>query len=375
MKNRDNHGGHGVLGRVVILFLVVSFFSCNGFIEEPQDWQEARPLHEIYKDDFLLLGNVISFPRDLENDRFILLKRHFNTVTAENHMKPENIVSRTQPWVYTYNNADNIVRTAREAGMNVVGHTLIWHNQTPPWLTTGTRAEVTSNLNKYITDVATHFKGKLISWDVVNEAMRDNLSASDAMNWSGCLRNSGWNNIGPDYIEKAFLAVQAADPDVKRYYNDYSLNNPNKRDAVYNMVKDINGRYPKIKGRPLIEGIGMQSHHHLGTNPETVEDSIEKFYSLGVEIAISELDIIAAGKELNGAPWNEKAAEDQAKKYAAMFKIFIKHSDKIERVTFWGIDDGTHWRTLDGSGAHAALLDADLKLKPAFYAVMDPYKY
>jgi endo-1,4-beta-xylanase len=366
---------------VVILLLVVSFFSCNGFIEEPQDWQEAEPLYEIYKGDFLL-GNIIS-PNDLRNDpaniRFILLKRHFNTVTAENHMKPDFIAPYAKGGNYRFNDADNIVRTATENGMNVVGHTLIWHSQTPDWLTSGTsREEVLGNLNKYVDDVVKHFKGKIISWDVVNEAMRDGLTLSNALDWESCLRydDSKWNKaIGPQYIVEAFKAARAADPDAKLYYNDYNLNSAGKAMAVYNMVKDINNKNPNVGGRPLIDGIGMQSHHRIYTTTSSVEDSINLFATLpGVKIAISELDIIAAGSLLSPDPqltWGDEAARRQAVQYAAMFRIFLKHSDIIERVTFWGIDDGTSWR----SSSRPTLLNADYSLKPAFHAVMNPSRY
>ena len=402
-RRHGGHGGHGILSRWMglvsksrvfrgcfFLIFLFSFFSCGGSPDDPSDWREAEPLYKIYENDFLL-GNVISFPRDTENDRFILLKRHFNTVTPENHMKPENIAPSSRPadnnWVYRWNSADDIVDTARVNGMNVVGHTLIWHSQTPSWLTTGTRTEVLGNLNKYIADVAGHFKGKLIAWDVVNEAMKEsnNISASDAMNWSSCLRDSGWKtNIGPDYIEKAFLAAREADPDAKRYYNDYNLNNPNKRDAVFNMVEDINGRYPKTGGRPLIEGIGMQTHHHLGTDPETVKDAIKKFALLGVEIAISEMDIQAAGDlpKVGIVTWGDKAAQDQAVMYATLFKIFKENYQVISRVTFWGIDDDTSWIDLENGNlkpsnrrAYPTLLNGDYSLKPAFFAVMDPSRY
>jgi endo-1,4-beta-xylanase len=357
-------------------FFIFSFFSCNG---DPVE--ESLTLKDKYKSDFLM-GNIIS-PSDLNNTvRFNYLKQHYNTLTAENHMKPDNIAPSSKPadddWNYRWTNADTIVDAAIAEGMNVVGHTLIWHSQTPSWLTTGTRVEVLGNLEKYITDVADHFKGRLISWDVVNEAMRDGLTASNATNWRSCLRETGtdgsrWNvTIGPEYIEKAFLAARAADPDAKLYYNDYNLNNANKARAVYNMVNEINNNN-RVGGRLLIEGIGMQTHHHLGTDPQTVKESIELFASLGVEIAISEMDIQAAGNlpVVGNITWGDKAKQDQAALYATLFRIFRDNAASISRVTFWGIDDGTSWRYY----SHPTLLDKDYNPKPAFYAVMDPDSY
>jgi endo-1,4-beta-xylanase len=266
-----------------------------------------------------------------------------------------------------------MVTAARNAGLKMHGHTLIWHQQSPVWLAAGGEAY----LNKFVTDVASHFKGKLISWDVVNEAVRDGLTPADAAGeWRDCLRmtDSPWNKaIGPEYIEKAFLAARAADPDVKLFYNDYNLNNEYKARAVYNMVRDINGRYPNEGGRKLIDGIGMQSHHHLNTNPQSVKASIELFASLGVEIAISEMDIQAAKASYNALTntWDDSAAQSQAKQYAAMFRIFKDHKTHITRVTFWGLDDRTSWR----ANAYPTLLDRDYGLKPAFHAVSEPENY
>jgi endo-1,4-beta-xylanase len=270
-----------------------------------------------------------------------------------------------------------MVTAARNAGLKMHGHTLIWHQQSPVWLAAGGEAY----LNKFVTDVAAHFKGKLISWDVVNEAMREGLTPADTANWKNCLRKddlpgqsgSPWNRvIGPDYIEKAFLAARAADPEVKLFYNDYNLNNANKAQAVYNMVRDINIRYPNEGGRKLIDGIGMQTHHHVYTDPNTVDASITLFASLGVDITVSEMDIQASGTfGTNAITWGDSAAGLQAKQYAAMFRIFKKHASKISRVTFWGLDDRTSWR----ANTYPTLLDKDYGLKPAFLAVSDPGQY
>jgi len=390
-----------IVKRLFFIAVMFSFLSCDfsfkdkegeetggSTVADGDKWDTARPLQEIYK-NYFLMGNIVS-PGDLNNVRFDILQRHYNTLTAENHMKPDNIAPSSRPsgntWAYRFTNADMIVNAAVGAGMKVVGHTLIWHSQSPTWLTRADdrttildRDTALYNLKKYVTEVAGHFAGKILCWDVVNEAMRDGLdSGVSGGDWRNCLRlDSPWyRSVGAEFIEEAFLAAREADPEAMLFYNDYNLNSPYKSRAVYNMVKDINERHPNAGGRKLIDGIGMQSHHHLTTSPQTVDDSIELFASLGVDIAITELDIIAAGRLLNQSPpWNEDAAQRQAEQYAAMFRIFKKHSSKISRVTFWGIDDGTHWRTLDGSGAHAAMLDKDYGLKPAFYAVTNPDSY
>ncbi|MDR0289724.1 MAG: endo-1,4-beta-xylanase [Treponema sp.] len=372
--------------------LLAAAVSCNKPEEEfvPEPWDAYGPLHEIYQDKFLI-GNIIRNSGDFANaTRSGILKRHYKIVTAENDMKPNYLAPSVDPgsasatWNYRFTTADTIVNRARAEGFAVHAHTLIWYSQSPTWLAEGGE----EYLNKFVTDVVTHFKGRVISWDVVNEAFRDGLTEANAADWKSCLRpasNAPWNkSIGPEYIEKAFLAARAADPDVKLYYNDYGMNGIGKRLATYNMVKEINEKYPDVGGRPLIDGIGMQSHHHLNTDPETVRASIEKFVSLGLEVGITEMDIIAANwPGLGLGAWDENAAQKQAAQYAAMFRVFIDNSRHISRVTFWGLDDGTSWRggqrdPNDGGSsgsAHPTLLDKDYNIKPAFHAVMYPDRY
>jgi len=376
--------------RVLAIFLCFILFSCDftfGNSEKTYSgddtWQTAAPLHLIYQ-NYFPIGNIIS-PNDLSNTtRMNLLKRHFNALTAENHMKPESIAPTSRPagstWNYRFANADTIVNAAIAAGMEMHGHTLVWHSQTPRWLTGNGqidlgRDETLANMEKYVTDVATHFKDRLTTWDVANEVFRDGLSnVTSSTDWKTCLRydDNPWNRIiGPEYIEIAFLKAREADPAVKLYYNDYNLNNANKAQAVFNMVRDINNRFPNVGGRPLIDGIGMQSHHHIRTSSDSVETSIVLFASLGVEIAITELDIQAVGTFGNPPTtyaWNDDTAQIQARLYAALFKIFKRHSSVITRVTFWGLDDTTSWR----NSSRPTLLNGNLTLKPAFYAVSEP---
>jgi len=382
---------------VTLLFSVSCNFSFGGEKPDSQEeegtgeWKTITPLKDLYKDQFFM-GNIIS-PNDLNNaTRFGILKRHYNIITAENDMKPENLAPSSVPasasvtWNYRFSGADTIVTRALSEGFKVHGHTLVWHSQTPSWLTTGSKEAVLANLEKYVTDVVKHFEGKLVSWDVVNEAFRDGLDSNAAVDWKNCLRlnnymgqfgGSAWNRIiGPEYIEKAFLAARAADPDVKLYYNDYNLNDENKARAVYNMVRDINNRYPDVGGRPLIDGIGMQSHHNIATDPQTVDTSIKLFASLGVEVGITELDIVAInGGDINdqrlGSSWDDTTKQRQAKQYAALFKIFKANARNISRVTFWGIDDGTSWRRVN----YPTLMRNDYGLKAAFYAVANPSRY
>lgn len=340
--------------------------------------KELKSLRDVYRDDFLV-GTAISL-QDLEGIRFELLNKHFSSVTAENAMKPGEL--QREKGQFTFEGADKLVDAALEAGMKVHGHTLVWHQQTPAWMnilsddggniTYLSREEALENMRNHIRTVMEHFGDRVISWDVVNEAIIDN--PSDPSDWRTSLRKSPWYYaIGEDYVEQAFLAAREVlddhpEWDIRLYYNDYNLDNQRKAQAVYNMVKELNEKYQETHpGKLLIDGIGMQGHYAVNTNPANVELSINRFAELGVEISISELDIRAGSNR----QLTEKEANAQAYLYAQLFNIFREYSDIIARVTFWGMDDGSSWR----ADENPLLFDKALKAKPAYYAVIDPDKF
>ena len=332
------------------------------------------PIKDVYKNDFLI-GTAISL-QDTYGKRLELLKMHHDVVTFGNEMKPESL-QRTKG-KFTFSTADRMVENVQKAGLRIHGHTLVWHQQSPMWMNQSSkdvylgREEALENLRTHIRTVMEHFGDKVISWDVVNEAMNDNPSNPE--DWRKALRKSPWYYaIGDDYVEQAFLAAREVldehpEWDIKLYYNDYNLDNQNKARAVYSMVKELNEKYQKSHpGKLLIDGIGMQGHYSLNTNPTNVELSLERFISLGVEVSITELDIMAGtNHELT-----EKEAIQQGYLYAELFRIFKKYSDHIVRVTFWGMDDGTSWR----ASMNPTLFDRNLQAKPAYYGVIDPEKF
>ncbi|MDR2537057.1 MAG: endo-1,4-beta-xylanase [Treponema sp.] len=329
---------------------------------EPAVVEEITPLKNVYT-DFFPIGNIAS-GKDLSGLRLELLTKHFNIVTAENAMKPGELQPRKGE--FNFDAADAIVNTMLEYGLAMHGHTLAWHQQTGAWMYTGAdglplpHEEALENLTTHAKTVAEHFKGRVVSWDVLNEAINDGLTAEVAADWRASLRDSPWlQSIGDHYIEAVFLAAQEADPDAKLYYNDYNLNNQNKATAVYNMVKEINEKYPG-----LIDGIGMQGHYDLNTNPADVERSIQQFISLGVEVSITELDI---GAGADGSLSNDDSLQ-QALLYARLFSIFRQYKENIGRVTMWGLDDGSSWR----ADRSPTLFDRSFRAKPAFYATTDP---
>ena len=332
-------------------------------------------LKTIYKDNFLV-GNIIN-QRYMSGDYFQLLTTHFNTVTCENDMKPDHLAPRVKGDPYRWETADSMLRKMSDNGIQVHGHVLVWHSQTHAWMTSGTPEDVRENMVNHINTVLSHYKGKIFSWDVVNEAIRD---GSDASNWRNCLRTeSGWYRaLGADYIELAFRTAREADPDVLLYYNDYGLNNQRKADAVRNMVREINDKY-KAEGntRNLIDGIGMQGHYGLSLIVNDVRSSLDKFIELGVKVDISELDIetrsTGSGQYGTGknSPMLITDTRAQARIYAQLFRLFVEYSDHITRVTMWGMDDENSWKSI----GNPCLFDEDLNPKPAFYAVSNPASY
>jgi endo-1,4-beta-xylanase len=338
-----------------------------------------KPLKSIYEKDFLI-GNITDGTY-MSGKHFDLLKHHYNAVT----------LTTTYPFVlapskdaYQWEAADRQINLMASNNFYLHGHCLVWHELAPKWMTTGTRTEVEKNLNYHITAVLAHFKGKIASWDVVNEAMRDGLSAADAAgDWKKCLRNSQnqwtqnpwYDKLGSDYIELSFRAARAADPNITLYYNDYGMEDLNKAEAVRKMIKDINDRYKKETGggRNLIEGVGSQSHmfEFKKLNLNNVRSSLEKLITLGIEISISELDLSVISYERGSGKDTAMSRADemaQAKFYAELFKLYREYSNYIKRVTMWGMDDGNSWI----SAGNPCLFDWKLNAKKAFYAVSAP---
>ncbi|GHU85417.1 hypothetical protein FACS189473_4400 [Spirochaetia bacterium] len=326
--------------------------------------EKITPLKSVYAKQFLV-GNIVT-GANLEGQRFELLKRHYSIATAENAMKPSSL--QREKGVFTFDAADAMVDTVLAAGLKIHGHTLAWHQQSPNWMNYEgiPREEALENLITHTKTAAEHFKGRVISWDVLNEAINDN--PPNPADWKGSLRQTPWlRALGPDYIEIVFKAAREADPNARLYYNDYNLDNQNKALAVYTMVKELNEKNPNAGGRPLIDGVGMQGHYRVNTNPGYVEQSLSRFVSLGVEVSITELDI-GAGAD---SKLTERQAIEQGIACAQLFKIFKKYAAHIGRVTFWGLDDSTSWRAVNSP----TLFDKNLKAKPAFYAALNPDKF
>jgi endo-1,4-beta-xylanase len=226
-------------------------------------------------------------------------------------------------------------------------------------------------MKKFITDVMTRYRGKIYSWDVLNEIFPDG-GGSD---WKTAMRpeNPWFKSIGSDFVYEGFKAARFADPNAILYYNDYNMDQTGKSTLVRNMVRDINQQWksdPQYDNRNLIEGIGMQSHHNTGVSSSSIQATLDRFRPLGVKISISEIDILSqgwSGHSGGNAPTNNGKLQ-AANLYGEYFSLFIKYSDIIERVTFWGVYDEQSWRKLslplifEGS--------SESKAKPAYYKVV-----
>ncbi len=334
-------------------------------VEDPPtslyDLPENFSLYEAYQEDFLI-GTIYTDANRSGKDKELTLK-HFNAITPENLMKPEYM--QPTEGKFDYGKSDVMVKFAEDNGLKLIGHTLVWHQQSGNWLGRNvSREEAIKQLESHITNIVSQYKGKFTSWDVVNEAINDGVSLPANGDWTKCLRQTQWlTSIGPDYIAMAFQFARKADPDLKLYYNDYNLNNRNKADIVYAMVKDL-----REQGIP-VDGIGMQGHYSINTTPGSVEYSLKKFSELGVEVSITELDVVVDGASPSGLTKEQEIR--QAVTYAELFQVFKAYKDTIERVTFWGYIDNKSWR----KERFPLLFHGDYSPKEAVYAIYNPERY
>jgi len=335
----------------------------------------------------MLLGVAVSQGQVEEKDQAAvdLVTRHYDSITPENLLKWGPV--HPEPDKYNFAPADTFVAFGEKRKMTLIGHTLVWHSQTPAWVFEGKdgkpldRETALARMRDHINAVVGRYKGKIKGWDVVNEAINDDAE--------GTMRKSKWQQaIGDDYIAKAFEFAHAADPQAELYYNDYSLTNAPKRATAIRIVKDLKTRGLRV------DGVGEQGHWLLGgPSLADIEATITDIAAAGVKVHITELDVDVLPRDpgMYGADLEKRAkfkAEtnlypdslppdkqaELARRYAEIFAIFLKHRDKIARVTFWGVDDGHSWLNgfpIPGRVNHPLLFDRQRKAKPAFDAVVE----
>jgi endo-1,4-beta-xylanase len=312
----------------------------------------------------------------------VLVKQQFNTISPENVLKWEKIHPELNR--YDFAPADRYVAFGETNGMFIIGHTLVWHSQTPDWVFQDAHGQPVSRdvllarMREHIFTVMGRYQGRIKGWDVVNEALNED----------GTLRDSPWRKIiGDDYLAKAFEFAHNADPQAELYYNDFSLENGPKRSGAVALIKKLQAAGVKVSG------IGSQGHYQLDSpSIKRVDESISAFEKLGLKVMITELDVNvlpspthSLGAEvsmhfesragLNPYPNSLPGSVQQqlAQRYADLFSVFLKHRAHISRVTFWGVTDGNSWLNdwpVRGRTSYPLLFDRDGKPKPAFDAVL-----
>ncbi|MEU8167111.1 endo-1,4-beta-xylanase [Micromonospora sp. NPDC049004] len=273
----------------------------------------------------------------LSNSQYVgILNSEFNQVTPENEMKWD--ATEPSQGAFNYSGGDRLVSHAQANGMRVRGHALLWHAQQPGWAQGMSGTALRNAAINHVTQVATHFRGKIYAWDVVNEAFADG--------GSGGRRDSNLQRTGNDWIEAAFRAARAADPGAKLCYNDYNTDGINaKSTGIYNMVRDF-----KSRGVP-IDCVGFQSH--LGTTlASDYQANLQRFADLGVDVQITELDVMTGS--------------NQANIYGAVTRACLAVA-RCAGITTWGVRDSDSWRGSD----NALLFDGSGNKKAAYTSVLN----
>jgi endo-1,4-beta-xylanase len=363
-------------------FIVLAFASALSAFSTLAQTPTTATLKDTFKDAFYV-GVAVNSSQitgtDAQGD--VLIVQQFNSITPENVMKWEVIHPR--PDAFDFSLADKYVEFGQQHYMFIVGHNLCWHSQTPAWVFKDVkgnplkRKALLKRLHDHIQTVVGRYKGRIQSWDVVNEALNED----------GTMRQSHWRKIiGDDYIVKAFKYAHKADPAAQLNYNDYNLENPAKRKGAIELVKKL-----KAAGVPIAV-VGSQAHLHLSRGTAADEEvAIEELSAAGVKVAITELDIdvlpsawgqtadvgvkIQENAKLNPYPNGlpDDVQQQLTNRYADLFAVFWKHRDVVNRVTFWGTTDKTSWLNnwpIRGRTSYPLLFDREGKPKPAFYAVL-----
>lgn len=350
--------------RVLLFALVLSLLlSLNlaVFAEE-----EIPSLWEAYS-DYFLIGTAVN-SRTLNTHRDLIVK-HFNSITAENEMKFDAL--QPTEGIFNFYRADQMIEFAKENNIQVRGHVLVWHSQTPSWVfrfagQPASKELLLERMRNHISTVVGRYKGQIYAWDVVNEAISDGPEI---------YRDSPWYNIiGKEFIAEAFRAAHEADPDAKLFYNDYNAVEPAKMQKIYNMLKEL------IEEGVPIHGVGIQGHWSI-EHPDLLQimRAIEKYASLGLEIHITELDlsVFAWDDHRKLAEPTPEMIEKQALRYKNLFNIFKRYSDHITSVTLWGVADDSTWKDnypVQGRKDWPLLFDVNHQPKEAFWAVIEASK-
>ena len=328
-------------------------------------------------DGYFTIGVAVNQRNVTDEAQVALIKKEFNSVTAENDWKPGEIHPKEGVW--NFERADKIANFCRENGIKMRGHCLCWHSQFADWMFTDSKGKPVKKevfyerLREHIHTVVNRYKDVVYAWDVVNEAMADD----NQRGWPGRGEQSPYRQsrhfqlCGDEFIAKAFEFAREADPNAQLFYNDYSTVDPGKRERIYNMVKKM-----KDAGVP-IDGIGMQGHYNIYfPDEELLDQAITRFKELVKHIHITELDLRMNNESGGQLMFSRGEAKPmpgymgtlQTDQYARLFKVFRKHKDVIDNVTFWNLGDRDSWL---GVNNHPLPFDENYRPKACYRAIRD----
>lgn len=350
--------------RIIIVILILTSTALNGPIASSYE-NDIPSLKDVFQKNFLIGSGDIRTDKYFDERYFEFIKKHYNTLNI-NTFYPSDIHSKEK--VYKWNESDEIVDFAEKNKLFIRGQVLIWHKEEPgvQWMfidrtgKTLSKDVVLEKMKEHIQTIVSRYKGRVWAWDVVNEAV--DISEQDKL--KSCMLK---DIIGSDYVEKAFIFAHEADPDAKLFYNDFSVSVPEKRQAIYDLLKSF------IDKKIPVHGIGMQMHLGLNIpNILEIEKTIELYSKLGLDIHITELDI-----DMNPIGKMPLLTEDmkvkQAERYKELFDLFKKYDSFIKAVYTFGIDDSKTWlKTYNEEKREnwPLLFDEKLNAKSAFWSIV-----
>ena len=324
----------------------------------------AQGLKDAYK-DYFMIGVAVNQRNVTNASQSALVKQEFNSMTAENDMKPEPTEPREGEFNWT--SADRIANFARQNGIKLRGHCLMWHSQIGKWMyeDNPTKEVFFKRMRNHIHTIVNRYKDVIYCWDVVNEAITDDRNAAEPYRQSPLYKIAG-----DEFIAKAFEYAREADPKALLFYNDYNECDPVKSKRIYEMVKKM-----KAAGVP-IDGIGMQGHYNIyGPSEKEVDDAIKLYKQVVNHIHVTELDIRIneeMGGQLRfsreGVNVSDSIKQHLADQYARVFRVFRNHKDVVKCVTFWNLSDRDSWL---GARNYPLPFDTEYKPKLAYEYIKD----
>ncbi|MDR2562949.1 MAG: endo-1,4-beta-xylanase [Prevotellaceae bacterium] len=367
----------------LLLIIAVCGFALSACSDSKKTLKEEG-LKDVLKDKFLI-GTALNTAHIFGADTLgvEIVKKQFDAIVPENCMKSRYL--QPEEGKFFFDEADKFVAFGEANNLWITGHCLVWHEQTPEWFFIDengdevSRETLIERMKNHITTVVSRYKGRIKGWDVVNEAILDDGS------WR---QSKFYRIIGEDFIPLAFRFAHEADPEAELYYNDYSTAIESKCRGIIDLVKAVQEKGLRI------DAVGMQGHFTMDfPTVEAFERSLLAFSDLGVKVMITEMDltVLPSPDNFSGAevsanfdfdkalnPYAEGLPEDIALKfqnrYTDFFKLFLKHSDKISRVTLWGVSDGDSWRNnwpIFGRTDYALLFDRNRQAKPAVSEIIN----